>query len=713
VQILRLRVSNFRLFSEADFRFSPGMNLVRGPNESGKSSMVNAIVMCLFEKPGARNKELRSARRWSAEEEPVIEMEFTHEGVSYRLVKDFGSAKAELEDLDGGSKLNSPKAVQEKISGFLGFSDSAHYRRTACVTHDQMVRLAEEKSGAQKLASMLRELVVGARESEVVDNAVKELSGQIDELKRGLEHPAGSQGTIRRLQDERNRLTERQGEIAGAVSGLEEKRARLAEVERLIEEKRKDLEDRRSLVDKNMRLLELLRKSEEASRRFNAADRVREARSALEKVNEEIEKDYPGFADLDPSAEETFIKQSERLKSLTQVRDGLAGGAASEKAEAGLRRRARWGWAAVVAVAVVIALGVVLGMIQPVLFSLIALGAIILVAGGYLLRSASASLSGGATRLIDERVKSTGEEITALESRQKMLLDSLGFEDPESFLDSLNYFKQKLARRERVTAGLDALRGGRTVDQVEEERREASLEAAAYETEARELEPFRVEAGELDRLTRLVGSLEEEVADLDKERQGLSFHLEHSYTDPEEAIELEENVSWLSEEENRARRRLRINTLALEAMNKTKESLLSPAVPLLAKSVGETLSSLTSGRYDTVEVSESDLGISVYSKEKVGMISTEEILSTLSKGTVSQLYLASRLRLVELLSEGRRPPLVFDDSFSYFDDERLRLLWRFLLDTAGGQQVILLTCTDRYDDLVGPDVNVIELGPPW
>ena len=711
MQILRLHVSNFRLFSEADFRFSPGMNLVRGPNESGKSSIVNAMVACLFEKPGARNKALRSARRWSAGEEPVIEIEFTHEGSSYRLVKDFASAKALLEDLEGGTELSTPKAVQEKISGFLGFSDSAHYLRTACVTHDQMVKLAEEKSGAQKLASMLRELVVGARESEVVDNAIKELSGQIDELKRGLEHPAGSPGTILRLQEERRRLTERQAEVSEAVSGLEEKRARLAEVGGLIGERRKDLEEGRSLVDRNMRLLELRRKSGEARGRFAAADRVKEARSKLEKVDEEIKKDFPGFANLDSSAEETIVEEAERIKSLAQVRDGLAGGKVTGKDEAGSRRRAHWGWAAVGAGAVVIALGVVLGMINSILFLLVALGAVKLLAGVYLLWSASGSLSGGAERLIEERVKSTEEEMKALESRQKKVLDSLGFEDSESFLDSLASYKAKLAERERAAAGLGALLGGRTAEEVEEERREASLEAAAYETETRGLEPFKVEAVELDRLTRLVGSLEEEVADLDKERQGISFHLEHSYADPEEAIELEENISWLSEEEERARRRLRIDALALEAMDKTKESLLSPAVPLLAESVGETFNSLTGGRYDTVEVSESDLGISVYSKEKGDMIPADEILSTLSKGTVSQLYLASRLRLVELLSEGRRPPLIFDDSFSYFDDERLRLLWELLIDTAREQQVILLTCTDRYDSLVCPEVNVIELAP--
>jgi uncharacterized protein YhaN len=711
VRILRLRVFNFRLFTEVDFRFSPGMNLVRGPNESGKSSLVSAITTCLFEKPGTTKKDVRSTRRWGAEEEPVIEMEFEHEGSSYRMVKDFGRAKSELEELHGGPKLTNIKAVQEKVSGLLGFSDSAHYLRTACVTHDQMVSLAGDRSGSQKLATMLREIVVGVRESEVVDNAIKELSGRIDELKRGLERPAGSPGTILRLQEERERLAERARKISGAVSDLDEKRGRLAEVERLIEEKRKELEDRKSLADKNMRLIELRKKSGGARLRFDTMDRIRDARSMLDKTNEEIEKDYPGFAGLDSSAEETIVKEAERLKSLTQLREGLAGGAPTNGNAAGSRRRSRLGWAAVAVGAVVIALGVALGMINPFLYLLIVLGAVKLFAGAYLIWSASVTYSRGAARLIDDRIKSTDDEIESLQSRQRELLESLGFKDPESFMSSLDSFREKISEKEKAAAGLGALLAGRTAEEVEKERRDASLEAAAYEAEARELEPFGVGAEELDRLTRSVGSLEKEVADLDGEKQGLSYHLEHSGADSDEAIELEENISWLSDEEERARKRLRIDTLALEAMNKTKESLLSPAIPLLARSVGETFYSLTGGRYDKVEVNEGDLGISVYSEEKGEMIPADEVLSTLSQGTVSQLYLASRLRLVEFISEGRRPPLIFDDSFSYFDDERLRLLWEFLLNTAGEQQVIVLTCTDRYNDLVNPDMNVIELGP--
>ncbi len=92
------------------------------------------------------------------------------------------------------------------------------------------------------------------------------------------------------------------------------------------------------------------------------------------------------------------------------------------------------------------------------------------------------------------------------------------------------------------------------------------------------------------------------------------------------------------------------------------------------------------------------------------MVPAEDLLSSLSKGTASQLYLAARLELVELLSGERKPPLIFDDSFSYFDDRRLEQLWTVLVGVARDQQVIVLTCTDRYDGLVGSGVKVIDLG---
>jgi len=53
--ILRsLRIAGFGRIVDRDFDFAPGLNIVYGPNESGKSTLTNAIVATLY---GAERKK--------------------------------------------------------------------------------------------------------------------------------------------------------------------------------------------------------------------------------------------------------------------------------------------------------------------------------------------------------------------------------------------------------------------------------------------------------------------------------------------------------------------------------------------------------------------------------------------------------------------------------------------------------------------------------
>ena len=207
MKITRLRAVNFRRFEDVDLDFAEGINLVRGPNESGKSTLVMAVMAGLFARPHANTALGRSYLRWGTGEPPLLELEFVHDGVSYRLVKDFAGRSATLEE-GGGAPLRSIKAVNARVFELIGFSDPARYLRTACVTHDQMVSLAEDATGARKLAGMLREIVVGGRESSTMESAVRKLSSEVEDLARGLERPSGNPGVIRRLVDEREALIE-------------------------------------------------------------------------------------------------------------------------------------------------------------------------------------------------------------------------------------------------------------------------------------------------------------------------------------------------------------------------------------------------------------------------------------------------------------------------------------------------------------------------
>ena len=49
MQLRKLRLHPFAGLAERTYEFVPGMNVVLGPNEAGKSTMVNGILCALFE----------------------------------------------------------------------------------------------------------------------------------------------------------------------------------------------------------------------------------------------------------------------------------------------------------------------------------------------------------------------------------------------------------------------------------------------------------------------------------------------------------------------------------------------------------------------------------------------------------------------------------------------------------------------------------------
>lgn len=737
MRITRLRLVDFRRFSDVELDFSPGLNLIRGPNESGKSTIVGALVAALFDKPDTSTVKGMRNLRWGSEDQPLIELDFTDDDGEFRLTKDFGAKKVILEPPGEAKPLASVKAVDARLAELLGFRDPGQYLRTACVTHDQMVNLGEDASGAKKLAAMLREVVMGGRESGLMERAVRQLTAEVDELKRGLERPTHNPGTIRRLQDEREMYMERQKDLSLGATDIQEQRERLSEVERLIEEKAGRLADLSQLIEKNRGLAEAEARLESSRDRFDASDRATAAAARLEVLDKRIDTEFPGFSDIEPGADAELKKEIELRRSLSALRDELVSEPAVQEAEeegpgavepgappaAATRapRSRRLGTITLGIGLLLIILGVVLGsVVHAALFSIIGLGALLLAGGSYWLAAGAPRPEAAPTpevepeeeereeELLDEPLARAEAKVEKLEEREHEFLESAGCKDPETFFKRFGDYRKLMLERKDVESGLNALLGRRSLEKLEADRRIALLDVAACDEKILELSPFKLEPEKLEALTREHKALAADMDTLQTERDGLSFHLVKTASDPEDALKIEEVLTWLWEAEQSARRRLRVYTLAREAMQQASEAMLSSAVPVLAESVGRTFSRLTGGRYYDVEVRESDLAISVYSPEKGTMIPGDELLATLSKGTTSQLYLSARLELVGLLSGGRKPPLIFDDSFSYFDDTRLAALWDVLEEVAKGQQVLVFTCTDRYDELA-KDVNVIDL----
>jgi hypothetical protein len=121
-----------------------------------------------------------------------------------------------------------------------------------------------------------------------------------------------------------------------------------------------------------------------------------------------------------------------------------------------------------------------------------------------------------------------------------------------------------------------------------------------------------------------------------------------------------------------------------------KDEFVHVASARLAEVVSEVFADLTGGRYTTVRIDPGTLELSVDGPERLDVAAAD-----LSRGTRDQLWLALRVAILETLAPERALPLVLDDPFLHFDDERLALAGRALARVGERHQVLLFTHDSR------------------
>ena len=83
----------------------------------------------------------------------------------------------------------------------------------------------------------------------------------------------------------------------------------------------------------------------------------------------------------------------------------------------------------------------------------------------------------------------------------------------------------------------------------------------------------------------------------------------------------------------------------------------------------------------------------------------------LSIGTIDQLYLSLRLSMIDDLST-EKMPIILDEAFAYYDDERLQNILKFLNENMKEHQVIIFTCTKREQEILNKldiQYNLVEI----
>ena len=117
------------------------------------------------------------------------------------------------------------------------------------------------------------------------------------------------------------------------------------------------------------------------------------------------------------------------------------------------------------------------------------------------------------------------------------------------------------------------------------------------------------------------------------------------------------------------------------------EKMKKLVTPKFSQELSNTISKITNGKYTSI-IPNDEQGLLVEIEN-----GSYEPASKLSLGTIDQLYLSLRLSMVEELSE-EKMPIILDEVFAYYDDERLKNALLFLKEKCNKHQILIFSCTN-------------------
>lgn len=128
--------------------------------------------------------------------------------------------------------------------------------------------------------------------------------------------------------------------------------------------------------------------------------------------------------------------------------------------------------------------------------------------------------------------------------------------------------------------------------------------------------------------------------------------------------------------------------MAKMLIEKAYEKMKNSVTPKFTSNLSENIFEISDGKYKKVTIND-DEGI-IVELPNGKYVSAEK----LSGGTIEQLYLSLRLSMAKEISD-ENMPIILDEAFAYYDDERLKNTLEFLSNKFKENQIILFTCTNR------------------
>ena len=318
MKIRAIRLKEVGRFSEpiALEGLSGGLDVLAGPNELGKSTILKAVKLALCEKHTSKDRKTVEALRPHAGGAPLVEVDFEIDGKSWRIRKQFLAGRsAELLNLRSG-EISRGGDAETRLAELLAGTDAAG--DFALLWVDQGATLAPFKAATADgaLLSAVEEEVESVADGGATRFVAARLRAELGELVTG-HNPPRPTGRYKAALDEQRDLAARRETARSRLSGAQGRLDRLE----VVREKIARLADPAAIALRGQA-------KADAERAFEAAraahEKLRLAEEALARHEERFAACEAALASIKAKIadlsklEEARSREAAQLQSLTQ-----------------------------------------------------------------------------------------------------------------------------------------------------------------------------------------------------------------------------------------------------------------------------------------------------------------------------------------------------------------------------------------------------------
>jgi uncharacterized protein YhaN len=199
--------------------------------------------------------------------------------------------------------------------------------------------------------------------------------------------------------------------------------------------------------------------------------------------------------------------------------------------------------------------------------------------------------------------------------------------------------------------------------------------------------------------------LEKEVEGLKEKRTELQASIRTTVSLVESPDDIKEKLDALEEKKKSLSIKIEEHELANKFLEIAESEVHHKFTPAIEKNSKTILKEITNDRYSELKLEEDTLNV------KIKVPETKEFVDVtyLSQGAKDQLYFTLRTVMSDLLSAEANLPLILDDPFHNFDDNRLIKTIEILKQIGKSKQIILISHRPYHKSFKSLSENILEL----